>query len=74
MEINKQESKTFELVVYVKDNKGNPTQKRISKSSDNAYEIFDFWNKHKPTKKRKGKPTTKKEAEKILKGMNQNNV
>jgi hypothetical protein len=78
MEIGKKEAvRSFELVVYVRDHKGKPTDKKVSKSSDEAYDISDFWNKHKPTKKKKraaSKVASKKQAEKTLKGMYKDNA
>jgi len=66
------ESKLYEIVLYIKDAKGNPTKKRKSYATDNPYKLWQFWMRHqgKPKRRRSNKIPTAQEAEKILKEMN----
>ncbi len=62
--------KSFELSLCILNYKGEPTNKRKVFASDDAFEIWQFWNRNrgKPRKKRnKVTSATKSEAEKILK-------
>ena len=49
----------FELVMYERDRKGNVTRRVISCQSDNAYEIWEFFNKN-STKGSSDKKTSEK--------------
>jgi hypothetical protein len=63
-------SKTFEIVVGVRDSQGKLTGKRKSYSSDSAYKIYEFWSKYVGNTRAKHKGNalpTESEAKKILK-------
>ena len=68
--IPKEPSKDFEISLIVRDALGNPTRKKKSYASDDAFEIWRFWmrNKGRP-KRKKGKVPTAKEADKFLKDL-----
>ncbi len=62
--------KSFEVSLCVLNYKGEPTNRRKTFASDDAFEIWQFWNRNrgKPRKKRnKVGIATKSEAEKVLK-------
>ena len=67
----KELTKTFELIINLRDSKGALTGQQKTYASDSAYYIWKHWMKHVnniPTKKNKGMIVpTAKEAEKILK-------
>jgi len=70
-----EESYTFELVMFKRDSRGNPTSQRISKKSDKAGAIAAFWYKEgaiygKKRKRKTDKAATKDQADKILTEMN----
>ncbi len=65
-------SKTYEIIVHIKDAQGNPTQKKKRYASDDVYKIWKFWMRHRGIKKRKrSRIPTAQEAEKTLKEMYQ---
>jgi hypothetical protein len=71
---NAPSSKTFELVLCIRDSKGKPTNKKKYIGTDSAYKLWEFFNRNAGfTKRRKRKKTkqlpTAKEAEKTLKDM-----
>ncbi len=63
--------KSFELVVIVRDNKGNPTGRRKSFTCDTPQELEELWIKNngvtKKRKRHKVEAATKEEAEKVIK-------
>lgn len=66
-------SKTFEIVVAVRNSKGEDTGKRRSYTSDSAYKIWEFYSKtvgNIPSKKHQiAQLPTETEAKKILQEM-----
>lgn len=77
MDTEKEVSKTFEIVVCLRNAKGELTGRKKSFSSDSANKIWEFWAKHcagtKHHKKKKGNLPDKKTAENILKTMYNDN-
>jgi hypothetical protein len=70
--LDKEPSKTFELVVAVRNSKGEDTGKRASYSSDSAYKIWEYWAKtvgNVRTYTKTTKLPTATEAQKILANM-----
>jgi len=64
------DSKTFEIVVAIRDSLGQDTGKRKSFASDSSYKIWEFYTRHVGNikgKKKKSNLPDKKEAEIILK-------
>ena len=62
-------TKTFELVVCVRNSQGEPTGKRQSFASDSAYKISSFWHKyvHNTPRPKSNKLPNAQQAEKLLK-------
>lgn len=72
--IDAEESKTFEIVISLKDSQGRPTGKTKHYATDSAYKLWQFYMNHQGKPKRKRRKTSKaadkNEAEKILKEIN----
>jgi len=72
-----EETKTFEIVLSVRDSQGRPTGKTKSYSTDSAKKLWQFFMNHqgKPKRRRKKNKgaTSKQEADKILKDMYKDN-
>lgn len=66
------ETRAFEVVVYLKDSLGNPTNKKKSFATDSAYKLWEFWAKHaggRNKKKKTEEAISGDEAANILKQM-----
>jgi hypothetical protein len=55
------ESKTFELLMCVRDMQGNRTDKKKSFESDSAYKVWEFYEKNDVRRRAKNKTEDKKE-------------
>ena len=67
---NKDSEKSFELVVLVKDNQGNPTGKKKSITSDAGSDLDKFWwryNGHNKLDKKKRKQGNAAKSEQDIK-------
>lgn len=75
LQLGNKPTRTFEIVVQLRDRKGNPTGRTKSFSHDNPAKIAEFWNRMRGRPKRKRKinknaPLPKgKEADKIAQDM-----
>ena len=73
--LEKGESKNFEVVLQVRDLKGNPTGRTKSYTSDSSDDVYDWLEKNKwrplnkKNKKAKSVATTGADGERILKEM-----
>ena len=56
---NSKKSQPIEITVQVRDKRGDPTGQTKSFSSENCFEVSDWYNKQKPLKKRKTKRNKK---------------
>lgn len=52
-------SHLFEIVVQIRDNLGNATGRTKFYSSDNSYDIWQFWNKNNGVRKKRRRKTKK---------------
>ena len=70
--MSEEPSKTFELVMCVRNSLGKDTGKRRSYASDSAYKIWEVWSKYVSSftrKKKKLATPTADEAQSILKSI-----
>ncbi len=76
LDLKHYESKTFEIVLMIKDSKGNPTNRTKRYRTDSAFKLFQFWMRYQGKPKHRYRKANKQdqlptnqEAEKILKNM-----
>lgn len=68
LDIGSETFRSYELVLVVRDPKGNPTGRTKSIKTDDANELAAFWDSYQITPKKKKKKKKKKNKEEKLPG------